>query len=144
MEMVSVSITRLRVRSWRFLPLFVYYALRSARQAARAEGNLRACLLSEKKRTFWTATAWTDAAMMKKFMLTGVHRTSMTKLPHWCDEASIVHWNQDSDELPPWKEAAERMRMEGRQSRVNQPSAGHATNTFPDPPPNPKGEFRLK
>ena len=142
--MVFVSITRLRVRSWRFLPIFVFYALRSARQAARAEGNLRARLLREKNRTFWTATAWADDAAMKKFMLAGVHRVSMTKLPRWCDEASMVHWNQEGDELPAWNDAAERMRREGRPSRVNHPSAAHTSYTFPDPPPGAKGEIHLK
>lgn len=141
--MAFVSITRLRVRSWQFLPMFFFYALRSAREAAHAEGNLGARLLAEKNRTFWTATSWTSDAAMKKFMLAGAHRTAMTRLPHWCDEASIVRWNQDGGELPAWIEASERMRREGRQSRVNHPSAAHSAYSFPDPVPG-KGEVRFK
>lgn len=52
--MPLVSITRLRVRSWRFLPGFFLYALRSAREAAKAEGNLAARLLRDQHHTFWT------------------------------------------------------------------------------------------
>ena len=39
--MPIVSITRLRVRSWRDLPPFVVRTLLVARQAAKAEGNLK-------------------------------------------------------------------------------------------------------
>ena len=131
--MAFVSITRLRVRSWRFLPMFFVYALRSAREASRAEGNLRTRVLRDQKRAFWTATSWTSDAAMKKFMLAGAHRKSMMRLPHWCDEAAIVHWNQNGEELPAWTEGSERMRREGRQSRVNRPSAAHLANSFPDP-----------
>ena len=38
--MPFVSITRLRVRSWSYVPAFVVQTLRIARQAARADGNL--------------------------------------------------------------------------------------------------------
>lgn len=142
--MVFVSFTRLRVRSWRFLPMFFFYAMRSAREAAHAEGNLRARVLRDKSRTFWTATSWTSDAAMKKFMLAGAHRKAMTRLPHWCDEASLVHWNQDDEELPPWIEASERMRREGRQSRVNHPSAAHTKHSFPDPVASAFGEVSFK
>jgi hypothetical protein len=36
--MPLVSITRLRVRSWRFLPMLFFYALRSTRQVSRCDG----------------------------------------------------------------------------------------------------------
>lgn len=142
--MAFVSITRLRVRSWRFLPVFFFYALRSAREAARAEGNLKACILSESNRTFWTGTSWTAEAAMKKFMLAGAHRESMTKLPHWCDEAALVHWTQDGDSLPPWNEACARLRNGGRLSRVNHPSEAHVANRFRDPVVGRFGELRFK
>jgi hypothetical protein len=38
--MPLVSITRLRVRSFRFLPAFLLGSLRSAREAKNASGNL--------------------------------------------------------------------------------------------------------
>lgn len=142
--MAVVSITRLRVRGWRFLPMFFIYALRSARQAAKAEGNLATRLLREQHNTFWTATVWTDEAAMKAFMLGGVHRKAMPKLLNWCDEAALVHWTQDGNELPSWSEAHTRLREEGRRSKVNHPSANHTGHKFPEPVVKNRSDIRLK
>jgi len=128
-----VSITRLRVRSWRFLPFFFVYALRSARQAAGAEGNLGTRLLRDRRNTFWTITGWSSEAAMKKFMLAGMHRKAMRKLPHWCDEAALAHWTQESEEWPSWEEAWRRLEREGRASRVNHPTPAHTAHRFPQP-----------
>lgn len=131
--MPFVSITRLRVRSWRFMPMFFVYAIRSSQQAARAEGNLGIKLLRDRRNTFWTATLWTSEAAMKKFMIAGTHGRAMRKLLHWCDEAAVVHWTQESAALPPWLEAHARLRSEGRASKVNHPSAVHLAHDFPEP-----------
>jgi len=76
--MPLVAITRLRVRSWRYLPIFFPQALR---QLVRAEGNLATRLLRDRQNTFWTTTIWATEATMKGFMLSGVHRNVMRKLP---------------------------------------------------------------
>ena len=143
-SMAVVSITRLRVHRWRFLPMFFFYALRSARQAAKANGNLATRLLREQRNTFWTATVWTDEAAMKAFMLGGVHRKAMPKLLNWCDEAALVHWTQESSELPGWSEAHIRLRDEGRRSKVNHPSANHTGHKFPEPVVKKSSDMRLK
>jgi hypothetical protein len=129
--MPFVSITRLR--SWRFVPMFAWYALRSSRQATRAEGNLASRLLRDRGNTFWTSTLWTAEAPMKRFMISSSHGQAMRKLPEWCDEAAVVHWTQDSTELPTWREAYQRLKKEGRRSKVNHPSAAHTAYEFPEP-----------
>jgi hypothetical protein len=63
--MPFISITRLRVRAWRYLPAFIIQAVRSARQACRAPGNLAVTLLRDSNLTFWTRTAWSDEAAMR-------------------------------------------------------------------------------
>ena len=143
-SMAIVSITRLRVRSWRFLPMFFLYTLRSARQAARAEGNLAAKLLREQRNTFWTATIWSSEAAMKNFMLNGTHRGAMPKLLNWCDEAALVHWTQKGNELPSWTDARLRLEREGRRSKVNHPSPVHTAHKFPEPRVRTTSEFRMK
>lgn len=141
--MPTVSITRLRVRLWRYLPSFMLYAFRSAQQAMKAEGNLAVQVLKERNWTFWTATIWTTDAAMKKFMLAGAHGQAMRKLLNWCDEASLVHWTQENNELPAWPEACRRLESEGRRSKVNHPSAIHAAHKFPEPRVG-YGQIRLK
>jgi hypothetical protein len=120
--MPFVSITRLRVRSWRYLPAFIYFSIRSSRQAKAAEGNLAVSLLRDANHAFWTRTVWTTEQAMKSFMLTGPHRQVMRHLLEWCDEAAVVNWMQDSPAEPDWQEAHRRLQQQGRRSKVNHPS----------------------
>jgi hypothetical protein len=131
--MAFVSITRLRIRSWRFMPPFVVDTLRSLSQTKAAPGFLAGSLLADRKRTFWTLTLWTDQSDMRRFMTGGAHRRAMPKLLDWCDEASVVHWAQEAEDIPNWNEAVERMRSEGRVSKVRHPSPQHRDLTFASP-----------
>ena len=131
--MALISVTRLRVRSLRYLPGFFFYALRSSRQTKRAKGNLALGVLNDANLTFWTRTAWQDERTMREFMMTPPHRKAMAKLLDWCDEAALVHWVQDNAELPDWTEAHSRMQREGRPSKVRHPS--QAQQAFEIAPP---------
>src|SRR5215471_3143114 len=123
--MPLASITRLRVRSIRYLPEFLLRALASVRQARRSSGCLGADVRREVKFTFWTRTLWRDEQSMRAFMTGGAHRAVMPKILDWCDEASVTHWQQDGEQLPDWPTAEARMRTEGRISRVRNPSPAH-------------------
>lgn len=142
--MPLVSITRLRVRSWLYLPAFLVQAIRSARQAASTEGNLAVKLLWERRNTFWTGTSWSSGSSMKAFTHGKPHAPAMQKLPHWCDEAAVVHWTQAETDLPSWEEAHQRIQKEGRPSRVDHPSAAHSAHAFPAPPARKTRELRFK
>ena len=107
--MPFVSLTRLRIRAWRYLPIFLVQTFRSAWQAKSAKNCLSVFVLREAHRTFWTRTVWTDAPAMKFFMLSGVHRKVMPSLLELCDEASVADWVQDSLKPPSWEEAHRRM-----------------------------------
>ena len=131
--MPFVSITRLRVRSWRYLPGFLWRTMLSARQARAATGNLGMSLLRDANSVFWTRTVWTDQAAMRAFMMAGSHRKTMPRLLEWCDEASLVDWLQDSAEAPPWPEAHRRLVENGRRSRVNHPSQAQQRYEIPAP-----------
>jgi quinol monooxygenase YgiN len=131
--MPLVSVTRLRIRRWRYLPGFFYFTLLSLIQARRAAGNLGARLKRDANLVFWTVTLWRDEAAMRAFRNHGAHLRAMPKLRTWCDEATFVHWVQDSAELPEMDIAYQRLIAEGIVSRVNQPSPDHVARRFPPP-----------
>jgi hypothetical protein len=140
--MPFVSITRLRVRSWRYLPAFVIQSVRSARDAKAASGSISVCVLSDTDLAFWTRTMWSEEAAMRAFMLAGAHRRAMPRLLEWCDEAVVTHWNQGTFEPPSWPECHRRLLGEGRPSKVNHPS--QAQLRFEIPAPRTTTELRFK
>ena len=78
-------------------------------------------------------TMWDSAESMRAYMTSGAHKAAMPKLLHWCDQASVTHWQQDGDSLPSWEEAEFRIRTEGRPSKVLYPASGHTDLTFESP-----------
>ena len=140
--MPLVSITRLRVRSFRYLPAFLVGSLCAAGAAKNPTGNLAVSVLSDANLAFWTRTLWVDEQSMRAFMFAPAHRPLMPKLLQWCDEAAVTHWLQDSSEPPPWPEVHRRLRQEGRTSRVNHPST--AQLSFEIPPPKTTRQLTLK
>jgi heme-degrading monooxygenase HmoA len=133
--MAIVSVTRLRIRSVFDLPAFIRQALKSARQAEAADGFLGGRLMREARNAFWTVTVWKDLDSMEAFRIAGAHARIMHKLMEWCDEASVVHWEQEGAAVPSWEEAHRRMVKQGRASKVIHPSAGHMAHRIPAPRP---------
>ena len=131
--MVFVSLTRLRIRSIRFLPFFALHVFGTMRQVKKAPGFQTGAVLNDREWTFWTMTAWDAQASMRQFMNSGAHKRVMPHLLNWCDEASVAHWEQEDRALPSWAEAALRMRSDGRPSKVRFPSPNHSTLNFREP-----------
>jgi hypothetical protein len=128
-----ISIKRLRVRSFSYLPQFLWSNGLAVRQLRRTFGFHAGRLLVDRHLTFWTMTAWVDEAAMRAYRNSGAHRQIMPKLLKWCDEATVAHWHQEHGALPDWLEAHRRIISEGKVSRVNHPSPDHATRQFPPP-----------
>lgn len=121
-----VSVTRLKLRSLRFLLPFMIEATRSRKQASRSPGCLGVAVRKTRGLAFWTLTTWESQSGMRAFMTASPHRDVMPKLAHWCDEAAVEHWDEDSGELPGWERAADQLAKLGRLSRVSHPSAAQA------------------
>ena len=120
-----VSVTRLRLRSIRYLLPFAYHANRSRRQAESAAGCRRVHVRKTRGLTFWTLSLWESEAALRQYLTGGAHRQAMPKLAQWCDEAAVTHWEHETTDEPSWDAAAARLAKQGRLSRVLHPSAAH-------------------
>ena len=134
--MPLVSVTRLRVRSPRYLPEFLWDTFHSVRQVQRSAGFLGGRLLVNSGYVFWTMTVWQDEAAMNAYRTSGAHRRAMPQLLNWCDEAALVHWTQESPQIPEWQQAQQHMSEKGRLSKVNHPSPVQASQQIPAPQPS--------
>jgi hypothetical protein len=87
-------------------------------------------------------TTWDNQESIRRFITAGSHRAAMPHLLDWCDEASVVHWEQLKGVLPSWEEADKRMRENGRVSKVRFPSSAHATLSYRPPRVTTAGPIR--
>jgi hypothetical protein len=124
-----------------FAGVFARLAALGAR-AKNASGNLAVSLLSDAHLAFRTRTLWTDERSMRAFMFAPAHRAVMPKLLHWCDEAAVTHWLQETPEPPSWQEVHRRLQQAGRPSKVDHPS--EAQMRFEIPPPKTTRQLTLK
>lgn len=123
--MIFISATRARVRAPLYQLPFILHTILSTLQLERAAGKLSAKFRWQPNE-FWTLTAWEDKAFMLAYRNTGAHRRVMPKLTLWCDEASFVHWHQESAEMPNWQAVKQRMMEQGRLVKLEHPSQGRS------------------
>ena len=123
------SVTRLRLRSLRYLLAFFIHTTRSRKQAVASAGCKGVRVRKTQGLTFWTLSVWDDEDSLRAFLGQNPHRSAMPKLFHWCDEAAVAHWSIQSAELPGWEEAAKLLQTQGRLSRVKAPSDGQNGGT---------------
>jgi hypothetical protein len=70
---------------------------------------------------------------MKAFRGSQAHAKVMPRLAEWCDEAAYAHWTQNGNTVPSWTEGWERLKREGKLSRVAHPSQEHEARKFAEP-----------
>lgn len=112
--MPLASLTRFRLRSNRHLPAFLWWSLRSARQARRAPGHLAQELRAWGNGEWATMTLWTDEAAMRAYRDAGPHKSAMQRARRWARDMASLHY--EADALPTWDEA--RRRLDGPDARV--------------------------
>jgi hypothetical protein len=138
-----ISVTRLHVRSARYLLPFFRQVLDIHRQVQRAQGFLGGKLLYQPGATFWTMTMWTDEPAMRTFQTADAHGAAMPNLLEWCDEASVAHWVQQGIHPPDWRMVHQCLVGGGRLSRVHHPSPAQIAGQIARPPWSPF-QIRLK
>lgn len=120
--MALISITRLKLRSFFYLPLFFYNAARSVNQIRNAKGLISGkTLVANWGLVHLTVTLWQDPEHMQKFMTTGAHLEAMKKGTKWCDEMVTVSGeispsesSSSASELPDLVECEKQLENFGR------------------------------
>jgi hypothetical protein len=128
-----VAVTRLHVRSIRFLLRLYWDGRKIKRSLKKAPGFLGGKLLVDRNRAYWTITRWKDLDSMLAFRNSRVHAAVARMVYKWCDEASVVHWATKEDQLPSWKEAHRRMTESGKLTRLMFQTADHKAHRFRQP-----------
>jgi len=131
--MPVIVITRLRLKDAALTDEFFADALAAIEQAQKADGNLGADALADAGNAWWTVTSWGDRRQMHSYVGNAPHRTIMSHLDRFCDEATFVDWEQDSPDLPDWQAGWRRLVDGGTVAQLSQPSAAHQTRDFPAP-----------
>jgi hypothetical protein len=106
-----VMASRLPLRSLATVPRFVGLTVSVVRQLERSDGlvgySLRAQPLAK---TFWTLSAWTDAAALSRFAAAMPHRAVMAGLRPRMGPTRFETWTCPGSALPiAWEEAVERL-----------------------------------
>lgn len=136
--MPLVSLTRLRLHSWRAFPGFSIWVLGSLLQSLRAEGLLGLQLLRDRHNVFWTYTLWRDPQAMGAFRSRGAHGQAMRHLAQWCDESAAAHWHVADDERsnldePSWPELQQQLVRQGHFAPLPLASDDHKARHIPAP-----------
>ncbi len=129
--MVLISVTRLHLKSPLYLPAFAWHTTLSTWQIINISGFLGGKFLRDAQAGYWTLTTWKDKPAMMNYRNAGAHRQVMPRLQKWCDEASVVHWEQADSNLPTWEEAQCRMMTEGHFTRLSSPSPAQLERKVP-------------
>ncbi|MBW4435292.1 MAG: DUF3291 domain-containing protein [Pelatocladus maniniholoensis HA4357-MV3] len=106
----------MRLKSPLYIPLLVFYGLRTILQVECASGKLNT-RYRWVDGEFWTLSLWEDEASMKTYRNQGVHRQVMPKLVKWGSEAGFVNWHQENTKLPDWQSVEQRMQEKGRRQK---------------------------
>ena len=101
--MAFVSATRLRLRSPIYLPLFYWRSWKIVKQVRYTSGFIGGKLLQDKNFAFWTLTLWEQKTGIKMLRDRGSHKMSMDRLAAWCDESSVVSWQQKTSQIPSFR-----------------------------------------
>ena len=131
--MPVIVFTRLRLKDPALTDEFFADAVAAIEQAQKSEGNLGTDALADANSAWWTVTAWQDKQRMRSYISTEPHRSIVSHLDRFCDEATFVDWEQDGADLPDWQTGWRRLVAEGTAGILPQPSPAHQTRDFPAP-----------
>ena len=131
--MAIVAVTRLQLRSIPFILPLNWASRKIERTLVESPGFLGGKVLADRNHAYWTMSSWKDLDSMRAFRNSKAHSAAEQMLDKWCDEASVVHWEAENNQLPTWTEAHRRMSEGGRLIPLTFPSADHKNGKFREP-----------
>lgn len=117
-----LAITRLKLKSTRYIVPFFIHNERVVKQIRASEGFLKGKQLATPSLSMWTATLWTCEEALKTFYLSGEHRAVMSKISEWSSEAVSGHQQVDSNKLPSWDYVRTQLHQIGRFTHLQEHS----------------------
>lgn len=106
------SVTELNLKNFWSLFYFVPHAIRSKRQADKADGLISISIKPEGFLVQRTLTVWQDETSMKNYVRSGWHLDAMKAFPKMANKSYVVTF--DVEEEPSWEEAIQQLRTRGR------------------------------
>jgi hypothetical protein len=131
--MPVIVVTRLRLKDPGLVNEFFTDAVAAIEQAQKSAGNLGADALADAGNAWWSVSAWSGREPMRAFVRREPHQTIITRLDHYCDEATFVDWEQDASQLPGWQACWQHLVADGQPAELSEPSAANLTRAFPPP-----------
>ncbi len=131
--MAVIVVTRLRLKDPALLDEFFVDAVAAIEQAQKSDGNLGADALADANNAWWSVSSWHGRDAMGAFVSTEPHQSIMSRLDHYCDEATFVDWEQPSADLPDWQTSHEHLVADGQVAQLTSPSPANQTRAFPAP-----------
>ncbi len=131
--MSLLSVTRLKLKSPRYLPAFLINTERIAREIRTSEGFLQGQLMGTFNLSMWTMTLWNSEATLKKFYLSGTHQKIMGKLSEWSSEAASVHMEVNNHQLLIWNDVIAEICRTGYFATLQEPSLDHRNRIIQKP-----------
>jgi hypothetical protein len=135
-----ISVTRLRLRSWRYLLPFFLQTIRILLQTMRTEGFRNGRLLADQKLVFWTVTRWESEDALLTWRNRGAHGSSMAYLAKWCSEAAVVRWQIDGKaDFPDWGDCSHKIAASGNMVVAKRTSNSGENQTIRGTHKQPRG-----
>ncbi|PLT32817.1 DUF3291 domain-containing protein [Bacillus sp. V5-8f] len=102
-----ISVTRMRLKGKRKLPIFIWHTMKSISQSRRAEGLLYSSFHKEGWDTYLTLTIWENQNNINEYRNEGSHFKAMKISRKIADKLELIHW--EGDHQPTWEECKERL-----------------------------------
>jgi hypothetical protein len=128
-----IVVTRLRLKDPALLDEFFVDAVAAIEQAQKSDGNLGADALADANNAWWSVSSWHGRDAMGAFVCSEPHQSIMSRLDHYCDEATFVDWEQPSTDLPDWQTSHEHLVADGQAAQLTSPSPANQARAFPAP-----------